>query len=280
MTNEILTIRGTNIPRLGFGTWRLRDKAAIDAIRHALDTGYRHIDTAQIYENEHDVGKALAGSGVPREDIFLTTKVWMDSFRNGDLQRSVAQSLKKLKTDYVDLLLLHWPQEEVPLAETMAALMEVRDSGKARHIGVSNFTVALMREAYELSGGAIITNQVEYHPFISQQKLLDWARSHDMFLTSYSPLARADALQHETITAIAAAHDKTPGQVVLRWHIQQDKVCAIPKSGNPARIRENFEIFDFALSNEEMAQISGLARQDGRMIDPEWAPEWDRADAA
>lgn len=249
-------------------------------MKYALETGYRHIDTAQIYENEREVGTGIAESGTPREEIFLTTKVWMDRFRSGALQRSVEESLEKLQTGYVDLLLLHWPQKDVPLAETMEALMEVKESRKARNVGVSNFTVPLLREAYELSKGAILANQVEYHPFISQAPVLDWVRAHDMFLTSYSPLARAEALKNEVITAIAAAHGKTPGQVVLRWHIQQDRVCAIPKSGNRERIRENFDIFDFMLSVEEMERISGLARPEGRMIDPEWAPAWDRAEAA
>lgn len=275
-----LTVRGQTVPSLGFGTWQLRGDEAIEAVKYALDTGYRHIDTAQIYENEREVGTAIATSATPREDIFLTTKVWMDKFRNGDLQDSVRQSLEKLQTDHVDLLLLHWPQNDVPMAETIAALMEVKDSGQAKNIGVSNFTVALMREAYELSKGQIITNQVEYHPFISQRPVLDWVRAHDMFLTSYSPLARAEALKNKTITAIAKAHGKTPGQIVLRWHIQQDRVCAIPKSGNRERIRENFEIFDFMLSLEEMEAISALGNDEGRMIDPDWAPDWDRAEAA
>lgn len=274
---EFINARGTPVPALGFGTYELTGTACRLAVAAALETGYRHIDTAQIYNNESDVGAGLAESGVKRGDIFLTTKVWMDRVSDGPLQKSVDESLKHLKTDYVDLLLLHWPVPEVPLAEQIKALQEIHSSGKARLIGVSNYTVAMLRDVIEGFGATIVTNQVEYHPFLSQKAILDFLRGHGMFLTAYSPLARGAVRDNPLLNEIGKRYGKTPGQITLRWLIQQGNVAAIPKAGSPTHLKNNFEIFDFSLSADEMEKIHALARPDGRLINPGWSPHWDRA---
>ncbi|WP_273841982.1 aldo/keto reductase [Rubrobacter calidifluminis] len=267
---------GAEIPVLGFGTYRLPEGDAERMVSHALGVGYRHVDTAQMYGNEAGVGRALESSGVGREEFFLTTKVWPDRFRHDDLLNSVDESLRRLRTEYVDLLLLHWPNPEVPLEETIGALNEVRSAGKTRHIGVSNFTTKLVERAVSLSEAPLVTDQVEYHPYLDQSKLFGKLRSEGMALTAYSPLAKGRVQEDETLREIGSSHGKSPGQVALRWLIQQEGVVAIPKTSNPGRAEENFDIFDFELSQEEMERISFLARPDGRITSPAGlAPEWD-----
>ena len=267
---------GARIPVLGFGTWELRDGLAVRMVEAALGIGYRHIDTAQMYENEREVGTAIRTSGIDRREIFLTTKVWPDRFRDGDLQRSVEESLERLGLDAVDLLLLHWPNPAVPLAETIAALNDTRARGLTRHIGVSNFPTGLMREALRLSEAPLVTNQVEYHPFLSQKRVLRACREAGMALTAYCPLARGRVFGHPVIERIAARHRKSPAQVALRWLVQQEGVVAIPRSSKPEHARANFEIWDFSLDGREMAEISALARSGGRIVDiAGLAPDWD-----
>lgn len=273
--SPVAAAHGASIPALGFGTWQVKGDAARDAVAEALRIGYRHIDTAQIYENETDVGNGLKRSDVRRSDLFLTTKVWTSHYRDGDLQRSAEESLKRLGVDHVDLLLLHWPNPAVPLAETIKALNAVRSAGLARHIGVSNFPVRTLREAIDLSRAPLVTNQVEYHPFLDQSAVNNELRRHDMALTAYSPIAQGKVAHDATIKAIAAAHGKTPAQVALRWLIQQEGVVAIPRSSKAERIAENFDIFDFALDDDEMARISALRSAKGRITSPSFAPEWD-----
>lgn len=262
-----------NIPSIGFGTWRLKGNECVEAVKLALDAGYRHIDTAQIYENEADVGTALKRHGIARDQVFVTTKVWMDKVRDGDLQASVVESLKKLQTDYADLILIHWPVKDVPFEETFRALQDVQAKGQAKLIGVSNFTVPQMKKVTEEIGAEIACNQVEYHTGLSQEPVLDYARTQNMVVTAYSPLGRGEALKHPLINEIAAKYRKTPGQVALRWLVQQENVCAIPKSGNAERIKQNIDVFDFELTADEMQNIFALARPDGRLINPEWAPQ-------
>lgn len=265
------------IPALGYGTWQLKDADCINGVSKALEIGYRHIDTAQIYENESEVGAAIAQSGIARSDIFLTTKVWMSNLKYGDFQKSVDESLSKLKTDYVDLLLIHWPVTQVSFMDQFKALMEVQASGKAKKIGVSNFTVGQMAEVVEKIGASIVTNQVEYHPFLSQKPVLDFLRQHDMFLTAYSPLARGKVKDDAVLKEIANKYGKNEGQVTLRWLLQQPNVVAIPKAASEKNIRDNFDIFDFSLSDDDMNRISALSRPNGRMVSPDWAPKWDQA---
>jgi len=272
-----ITVQNKKIPALGLGTWQLEGVRCEEAVEKALGIGYRHIDTAQIYKNEGEVGAAILRSGLKREDIFLTTKVWINTLGDGAMQKSVYESLKKLRTDYVDMLLIHWPVGVVPFSEQMKGLRQMQADGNAKLIGVSNFTVAQMREVAENIGANVANNQVEYHPYLAQQPVLDYVRAHDMFLTAYAPLAHGRAGEDEKLKEIGKRHGKTPGQVSLRWLVQQDKVAAIPKAGSEKHLRENFEIFDFELEAAEMKEIAALARPDGRIFSPDWAPEWDKA---
>ncbi|WGF86602.1 aldo/keto reductase [Marinivivus vitaminiproducens] len=268
---------GAAIPALGFGTWQLRGDAATDLVRVALETGYRHIDTARMYGNEAEVGRAIKASGVARDQIFLTTKVWPDDFTRDALDRAVADSLKSLGTDYVDLLLLHWPNPAVPLRETLGGLAHAHRQGRARHVGVSNFTVALIEEAVSVSEVPLCANQVEYHPYLSQEPVLASLRRHGMALTAHSPMARGNAASDPTLRRIGETHGKSPVQVCLRWLVQQEDVAAIPRTQTAERVRSNFAVFDFELTREEMAEITGLARPDGRLVNPAIAPAWDAA---
>jgi 2,5-diketo-D-gluconate reductase B len=273
---EYVNLKGARVPALGLGTWQLSGAQCADIVRAGLDLGYRHIDTAQAYNNEEEVGVALAGSGVPRDDIFLTTKVWYERIAPGELQRSVDESLTKLRTDHVDLLLIHWPNAKIPLGDSLKALAEVKAQGKARHIGVSNFTVALLKESVEVHGVDLACDQVEYHPFLSQRPVLDFLRSHEMFLTAYSPIARGEAATHPTLVRIGEAHGKSAVQVTLRWLLDQANVAAIPKASGEKHLKSNFEIFDFKLTDAERAEIDALTGN-RRLIDPGWAPAWDAA---
>ena len=271
-----LTANGANIPAIGLGTWTLDDEAATRLVSEAINVGYRHIDTAAMYQNEAGVGAGLRSSGVPRSEIFLTTKVWYTDIAEGDLQRSVEASLKRLDVDHLDLVLIHWPSPTVPLAESIAALNEVGDRGYARHIGVSNFPVALLEEAVKLSSKPLVCNQVEYHPFLNQDRLLEACRALGIALVSYCPLARGGELAAEPAIAAAAERlDRSPAQIVLRWHVQQIGVAAIPRSSRPERIAENLRVFDFSLSDEEMASISALRARGLRICDFEFSPNWD-----
>lgn len=267
---------GATIPALGFGTFELSPEEAGPAVTTALEAGYRHIDTAQIYRNEAAVGEAIAASEVPRADIFLTTKVWTDRFRDGSLQDSVAESLERLRVDAVDLLLLHWPNSEVPLAETLGALVDVQELGLTRHIGISNFPSALMREAAAIAPGRIATNQVEFHPFLSQRAVLAAARELGMAVSAYSPLARGEIFGDPVLARIAAAHGKNEGQIAIRWLLDQG-VIALPRSKSAAHIRDNLDVADFQLSEAEHAAIDAELPKDRRLIDPGFAPAWDAA---
>jgi diketogulonate reductase-like aldo/keto reductase len=266
---------GVRIPALGFGTFRLEGSVARRMVGHALEIGYRHIDTAQMYGNEPEVGAAIASSGVARDEIWLTTKIWPDHFRDGALQRAAETSVRRLGT-VPDLLLLHWPSPSVPLAETVRALNDARRRGLARHIGVSNFTVALIQEALARSEEPLIADQVEYQPYLSQAAVLDELRAKGMALIAYTPLAHGRVFDDPTLARIGARHAKNPGQVTLRWLIQQEGVAAIPRSSREAHAEANLALFDFALSAAEMAEISTLAHARGRQIDPGgMAPRWD-----
>jgi 2,5-diketo-D-gluconate reductase B len=269
----LLTVQGVGIPALGLGTHCLNREVALRIVSYALDTGYRHIDTAQEYRNEADVGEAISHSSIPRQDIWLTTKVWLDRFRDGDLQRSVEESVRRLRT-VPDLVLLHWPNPNVPLRETIRALNEVKRTGLTKHIGVSNFTVALIRKALALTEEPLLVNQVEYHPYLSQQAMLAALRASGMALTAYSPLSLGRAFHDPMLRGIGARYGKNPGQVALRWLLQQS-VAAIPRSSREANVRANLEIFDFELAPSDMAAISALASPAGRLVDPGLALAWD-----
>ncbi|MDQ2069737.1 aldo/keto reductase [Natronospira bacteriovora] len=267
---------GAQIPALGFGTFQLEPEDALRMVDHAIQAGYRHIDTAQIYDNEAAVGEAIAHAPVRREELFLTTKVWINAMRPGKLEASVEESLGKLQTDYVDLLLLHWPNPKVEFQAMFDSLNAVREQGLARHTGVSNYPSDWLARAREASRGPLVTNQIEYHPFLAQKTLQPMLREAGMAVTAYCPLAQGRVFESDTLKAIGEAHGKNPGQVALRWLIQQDGVIAIPRSSREANASANIDIFDFELSEKEMSQVADLADPNGRVISPEGlAPEWD-----
>jgi len=267
-----LTVQGAEVPKVGMGTWLLTGRDCEQGVAAALDAGYRHVDTARAYENEAQVGAGIRASGVAREDIWLTSKVWTSSFTADRVRRSTENSLRELQTDYLDLYLMHWPNPDVPLGETLGALSGLQEEGKLRHIGVSNFTTALVEEAVQHA--RIFANQVEYHPYLGQDPLLAQAREHDLLLEAYSPFAHGRLHDDPVLKEIGEAHGKTPGQVSLRWLIDQENVCALPKATAPERIRQNLEVFDFSLSDEERQRIAELERGE-RTADPPWAPDWD-----
>ena len=266
---------GAAIPALGFGTWALPDDRVQHLVEHSIGNGYRHIDTAQMYKNEKAVGAGIRVSGVARDDIFLTTKIWPDFFERDAFRRAADERLALLGVDQVDLLLLHWPSRTVPLAETIEALNAVEEAGQTRHIGISNFTTAMIEEAVRLSAAPLVTNQVEYHPFLSQTKVMATLEKHGMALTAYCPLARGKVVGDPTLAAIGKAHMKSESQVALRWLVQQKGVIAIPRSSSEKRIAENLAVFDFTLSDAEMARISAMGTPQGRVVAVAIAPEWD-----
>lgn len=271
-----VTKAGISIPRIGLGTWQLRGEVCIGVVEQALRRGYRHIDTAQGYANEAEVGEGLANSGVPRDEVFITTKVRPDNMGANALRRSVEESLKKLRTDRVDLLLLHWPNPEIPLRETIPALNAVKREGLARAIGLSNFTVVLLEEAWRLTSEPLAAEQVELHPFLDQRKIRAAIAAHDMALIAFCPIALGRVVDDPVIGRIARARGRTPAQVSLRWLMQQPDVVAIPKTSKIDRLVENLAVFDFELTEEDMAAINALTRPGSRLVDePQWVAQWD-----
>jgi 2,5-diketo-D-gluconate reductase B len=252
---EIIQVQGQAVPALGYGTWPLKGEACYQGVAHALALGYRHIDTAQGYDNEAEVGRAMRASGVPRQEIFLVTKVRPQNFTFRKTLESSRESLRKLNTSYIDLLLLHWPNDRVPLAETMKAMRQLQDEGATRYIGVSNFSPALVEEAAQHA--TIFCNQVEYHPYYLQDDLIKQSRKMDYLFTAYSPIARGKVLRDPVLQKIGARHGKTAAQVTLRWIIQQG-LATIPQSSSEKNRAANIDIFDFVLTEEEMAEVDGL----------------------
>ena len=271
---QVVERNGARIPAIGLGTSGLHGQTCARIVEQALKLGYRHIDTAQAYENEREVGEGLRASGVKRDELFVTTKIWTTHFAPHDLERSAKESLVKLRLHEVDLLLLHWPNPQVPLQETLGALAHVKDIGLARHIGVSNFTVALIEEAVSNCAEPLVCDQVEYHPYLDQAKVREACTRNGMALVAYSPIAKGRIKNDETLKEIGRDHGKTPAQICLRWLVQQD-VCAIPRTSRIERLSENLDIFDFALSDEEMAQIFALGSAKERLTDFGFAPKWD-----
>jgi 2,5-diketo-D-gluconate reductase B len=267
-----LEIQGTTVPKLGFGTWQIEGPECQEAVEDALAIGYRHIDTARAYGNEREVGRGLAAAGVPREEFFLTTKIRREEYAPDDLRRAAEDSLRNLQVDCLDLLLLHWPNPDYPLEETLGALVALRDDDLILHLGVSNFPVGMLEQALDVA--PVFADQVEFHPFLGQDALVDLAAEKDFMVTAYSPLARGRVPRDSTLREIGEAHGKTAGQVALRWLLDKPQVCAIPKASSHERRLENFEVFDFDLDDDERAAIEALPK-DGRVIDPGFAPDWD-----
>jgi 2,5-diketo-D-gluconate reductase B len=265
------------IPAIGLGTFRLQGQVVIDSVRNGLEAGYRHIDTAQIYGNEAEVGQAMADSGVPRGELFVTTKVWTESLAGDKLIPSLKDSLRKLRLEQLDLALIHWPSPDnaVPVAEYMAALAEAREQGLAKQIGVSNFTIAHLRQAVETIGAQqIATQQIEIHPYLQNRKVVDYARSLGIHVTAYMPLAYGKVTRDPVIVEIARRHNATPAQVALAWSLQQG-YAVIPSSTSRVNLDSNLAASQLRLSAGDMAAIATLERND-RLANPDGlAPVWD-----
>src|SRR3989304_843822 len=255
---EYETTQGERLAKIGFGTWRLTGRVCYQAVRSALERGYRHIDTAEMYENEGEVAQAIADSGVSRQELFLTSKVWNSHLRFNELLRACENSLRALQVEVIDLYLVHWPEPSVPIAETMGALNALVEARKVRRIGLSNFSVSEFAAAQAASPTRLFTDQVPFHILHPQRELLEYCTQHDIMLTAYSPLAKGRLAGHPVLEAIGARHGKSGPQVALRWLVQRPQGIRIPQASDPQRQRENFEIFDFALSDAEMAELEGV----------------------
>jgi diketogulonate reductase-like aldo/keto reductase len=255
---ESVTVQGVDIPALGLGTYQLRGQTCVDTVRAALEMGYRHVDTAEFYDNQRAVGRGIAEADVGREEVFLTTKIWRSNLRREDALRSARESFDRLDVEYVDLLLIHWPDESVPVEETLDAMSQLREEGRVRHLGVSNFSVAQLRAAIDVADAPILTDQVRYHPYTGQSDLLECCIDEDVLLTAYSPLAKGKVPRDETFAAIGDRYGKTAAQVALRWLVQQDHVAAIPKASGTRHLRDNHAVFDFELTDDEMNRVFEL----------------------
>lgn len=270
-----ISAHGATIPVIGFGTLDLAERAA-ELTAAAIKTGYRHIDTARKYGSEEGVGEGIRASGIRREELWVTTKVTEDNAREADFMRSAETSLKALGLDYVDLLLVHWPSRTVPLAETLGALAKAKRQGLARHIGVSNYTTTLLEEAVRLCPEQMVANQLEYHAYLNQDKLLAACRKHGLIFIAYAPIARAELLKDPVVNEIAKAKGKTAAQVALRFVLQHEGVACVPRALEIGYVEENFGVFDFTLNAEEMARLSALRSRNLRIVDPEVRrPVWD-----
>ncbi|MFU8811658.1 MAG: aldo/keto reductase [Balneolaceae bacterium] len=263
----------TKIPEIGLGTYKLIGKECKRVVQQALDLGYTHIDTAQMYKNETEIGQAIKHAPVSREELFITTKLWHTNLEYDDVLQTTEESLEQLQTPYVDLLLIHWPNPSVSLKRTLEAMMVLRDQGKALQIGVSNFPLSLMKEVVEELHIPIFCNQVEFHPFLGQFDLLDYSYDHDFLVTAYSPLAQGKVPESEILQEIGNRYGKTPVQVALRWLIEQENVIAIPKASSAEHLQQNMDIFDFELSDDEFEKIDALDKSQ-RIVNPSFAPKW------
>jgi 2,5-diketo-D-gluconate reductase B len=272
---DFVDANGARIPTLGMGTMTLKGDACVSAVSAALKMGYQHLDTAERYGNEAEVGEGFRASGIDRKDVFVTTKVYWDKLAPGDFETSFDDSLRKLQLSWVDLLLIHWPNPKVPLSDTMPILCKAKRDGRARHIGIANFTLPLIEEAVRLATEPLVTNQIEAHPYLDQSKVNAASRRHGISITAYCPLARGEVPGDAVLAGIGKKHGKTASQVALRYLLQQGMIV-IPRSSKPERLAENKAVFDFALGDAEMAEIGKLKRPGGRVVNPPHAPKWDQ----
>jgi 2,5-diketo-D-gluconate reductase B len=270
-----LSAHGVVMPAIGFGTMEFPARAA-ELTAAAIAGGYRLIDTARKYGTEEQVGEGIRASGIKRSELWVTTKVTELDAREADFLNSAETSLKALQLDYVDLLLIHWPQPKVPFSETLGALAKAKRAGLTRHIGVSNFTLAMLDEAWRVCPEPLVTNQIEYHCYLPQDRMLAALKRYGMILTAYCPLARGQLIDEPVAAEIGKAHGKSAAQVCLRWLMQQPMVAAVPRALTEAEIAEDIDVFDFTLSEAEMARLSALRRRQLRIANPpERAPKWD-----
>ena len=271
---DVIESHGARIPILGFGTMTLKEDQCVQLVEASLKLGYRHLDTAQMYSNEREVGSGMRGSGLKREDIFLTTKVWFTQLASGDFERSVDESLERLGLPWVDLLMIHWPNAQVPLSESIAALCKMKKAGLTKHVGVANFNVAMIEEAVKLASQPIAVLQIETHPYLGQSKVIAAARRYGMAVVGYCPLARGKVPAEAVLQRIGKAHRKTPAQVPLRF-LEQQQIIPIPRTSKRERLAENLGSLDLKLSEAEMAEIAKLQRPNSRIVSPPQAPQWD-----
>jgi 2,5-diketo-D-gluconate reductase B len=271
---QAVEAQGAKIPIIGLGTWDLRGRSCARMVEEAIKLGYRHIDTAAMYDNERAVGEGLRASGIKRDEVFVTTKVWQSDLAPRDFERSTKSSLANLKLDQVDLLLIHWPNPRIPLEGTIGALCKMKRDGLAKHVGVSNFTVELLAQAKKLSTEPLVCDQIECHPFLDQSKVIAECRKQGMAVVAYSPIARGSAKNDAVLARIGKAHGKSAAQTCLRWLVQQG-IVVIPRTSKSERLAENFALFDFKLAADEMAQIARLANPRGRVVDWSGSPQWD-----
>ena len=274
MTTPTVEANGARIPVIGLGTWDLRGRTCARMVEQALRLGYRHVDTAEMYDNEREVGEGLRASGIARAEVFITTKVLPDHLAPREFERAAKESLAKLRLSEVDLLLIHWPNPRIPLADTIGALCRAKREGLARHIGISNFTVDLVAQAMKLASEPLVTNQIEWHPYIDQSKVVDACRRNGLSVTAYSPIARGRAVDDDTLREIGLRHRKSAGQVCLRFLVQEGAIV-IPRTSKRERLAENIAIFDFTLAPAEMEEIRRLANPRGRIVNWSGAPNWD-----
>ena len=274
---RIVNAQGLNMPKLGLGTWPMLGEECTRAVEQALKLGYRHIDTAAAYNNEEAVGQALVNSPTPREQIHVTTKVWWDQLQPDAMRHSMDRSLKALRSDYVDLFMIHWPTTDWDLPRTIETLVSFKEQGLARNIGVANFPLPLLRKVVEELGAPLSAIQVEYHVLLGQNALLDYARQHDLALTAYSPLARNKVSDIPQIQQVAARHGVLPTQVALKWLLDQPNVAAIPKASSEANQLANLASLDVQLDDADRALIAGLSKRE-RLVSPDFAPVWDAFD--
>jgi 2,5-diketo-D-gluconate reductase B len=272
--SHVIESHGARIPVIGFGTMTLKEDLGVEMVEAALHLGYRHLDTAQNYGNEREVGAGMRRSGIKREDIFLTTKVWFNRLAAGDFERSVDESLERLVLPWVDLLLIHWPNAQIPLAQSIGALCKVKRAGLAKHIGVANFNVAMLEEATSLATEPLAALQIEAHPYLDQTKIIAAARKHGMAVVAYCPLARGKVPADDVLQRIGRAHGKTPAQVALHY-LQQQNIIPIPRTSKRERLAENLGSLELTLSGAEMAEIDALKRPNARIVSPPQAPKWD-----
>ena len=271
---QFVEAHGARIPQIGLGTMTLKGDVCVQAVKTALQVGYRHLDTAEFYGNETENGAGLRASGVKREEVFICTKVRQGDLMPDDFARVIDQSLVKLQLPYVDLLLIHWNNKDIPLNTSIGALCKAKKDGKTKHVGVANFTSAMLDEAWGVTSEPLVCNQIEVHPFINQDKVIAACKKHGMAVVAYSPIARGDAKGDKLLEKIGKAHGKTAAQTCLRWLTQQG-IVVIPRTSKIERLEENFSILDFDLSDAEMREIAGLASRGGRIVDWTWSPKWD-----
>jgi len=260
------------IPALGLGTYDLEGQACRTSVADAISLGYRHIDTAKMYDNEQDVGHGIKDATVDRDELFVTTKIWHTDLTRSGITAGLEDSLQKLQLDYVNLTLIHWPSDDMNLKECLETLMELQQQSKTRLIGVSNFPASLLQEAKSIA--PIVCNQVEYHPYLGQSAVLNIVREHNLMLTAYCPIAKGEVLQDQNLVDLGEKYGKSATQITLRWLVQQENVAAIPKASSHDHRAQNLDIFDFSLTDEEMADIHTLSKNH-RLVNPHFAPVWD-----